>query len=73
MPWVFKISHHEPIKDANGKKIGRKKVVLTDKNGNEKPGAYVEWMDAKGAVWAASTLTMEPSFRPILMASMRIW
>ena len=52
MPWVFKISHHEPVKDANGKKIGRQKVVLTDKNGNEKPGAYVEWMDAKGTVWA---------------------
>ena len=52
MPWVFKISPNEPIKDANGKKIGKKKVMLKDKKGNEIPGAYVEWMDAKGAVWA---------------------
>ena len=52
MPWVFKISHDEPIKDANGKKIGKRKVVLKDKKGKEIPGAYVEWMDAKGNVYA---------------------
>ena len=52
MPWVFKISHDEPIKDANGKKIGKRKVILKDKKGKEIPGAYVEWMDAKGNVYA---------------------
>ena len=52
MPWVFKISHHEPIKDANGKRTGKKRVILKDKKGKEIPGAYVEWMDAKGNVYA---------------------
>ena len=31
MPWVFKISHDEPIKDANGKKIELKKQKVTNK------------------------------------------
>ena len=52
MPWVFKIRYNEPIKDANGKKIGKKKIMIKNKKGNEVPGALVEWMDAKGKVHA---------------------